>query len=363
MAILKIDSIRLYKFSKAAKRDNYFVKICCGEYYGYGEIALYSKSDDAENSVIDFLRRLYGKSVKEALEYLFASQDSMPAGILSSTELAILDLQGKIAGKNIAQLLNIEKYENPIIMYCIDTNDKEKLFAFLNKLKGSPDIKGIKIRISADAEENRNTVSQIREIYLPSQGILAANANFCYTDGIDFSTESTGVRLLKLHALGLDIVEDPCDIPKEKWKELSEFVSPFAMEYSRAYSSLDELKTAIDTDCATVYKLKPYALPSVLYLNEALKNIDKNISFATENGGFIGIGITQWQILSALFGCIYTECVIKAPLSNCYTEALSGESSVYYENGCCGYSANGNGFGIELDERTLAVNAVKVIDI
>jgi len=354
-----VDNVSIYKFTRNdSSIENYYVKISSGEKCGWGEYVLNASSSESDiQQLLLMADQFYGKTISECLELQHNNKGNLKPSITQGTELALIDLYGKLVEKNVIDVLHLTTNSEVIQLHQIESSDISRIDSMIEILSNSSKCRAVKIYLSGDVEKDEELVTTIRKKYPEESGLLIAAANYNYTDILNYSMESVGVKLNKLHALGVDIVEDPISVGIDEWTRLASFVSPLSLSMDVAAKDLKYAVDAANKNAATIMKITPGASKSVFGVLESAKKIrEAGCALAMSSGNVTGIGCTQWQMIAAGIGCVWVECVQKYPYSKAYHDAIL-KSGLTTGFGYCTINTDVHGFGIEINEDVLKESA------
>ncbi len=369
-----IDTIRIYKFNISAEqnfsfgtwknRQHIFLKLGSKSKTGWGECILsVNKPDISLFEAASCFEQLRGKTVSEAFAYIRSIFGIWKHAFTEMSEMALIDLQGKLTGRSAVDLLVLNGKKPVPGVYVIFSKNPDEVHEKTAAAISSHRDKYIKVKLFGNTETDRAIVSAVRSLAFRENCYLIGDVNCGYSDAFDFSLEKLGIQLIILHTTGLDACEDPAEMSLTDWVELQKFVDPLPLISDYTMRPARKALRTMLPGMSRIYNIHPDTMGSVfdaITLAEKIKADGSLLMIGDDS--LIGPGCAAWQQLAIGLGAEWVEATEKDIESDFYREALS-DTCINYKNGHYSLIEGKNGFGVEINERVLSDYAVQILDL
>lgn len=349
MARQIIEKVKIYTSPLCDGRRYVMLSLHAGGFTGWGEC--YFPRSHCESMITELascLCPLKGLNVSEGLASLRSHIGKLPYSVTEATELALIDLHGRITAKSALSILVLNSRRpipdiSPLRLYNPDT-------AYEEACKAPAGAKIARLRMSGDPETDRALISSLRGISERGKLFIIADCAGCYSDALDFSIEKLGIRLIMFGTAGLDACEDPADLTPSDFFHLREFIAPMPIIASSLCRPARRLLKGFVPEMADYLSLHIGQTASVF---DAVELAEKQRSCGGRLiivGGAEGLSRKQWRQLAIGMGAEWTESTeFISPFAGAVGPAPLGEV-----DGMTCLTGSPDGFGIEINERILA---------
>ena len=369
---MTIDGIRLYLFRLPPEqtplghrvvRQHFFLKLSSGHACGWSEfIAPVGQNDVDIITYTKCFELLRGRTVSEAFAMVRAMLGIWPNTLTEASELALIDLQGKLTGKSAAQLLVLNGRMPVRGVAHLAEKKPNNLARRARMLMSHGRISCIKLQLTGDVDLDRELIRTVRQ-YAPSEKVFLIGApHERYASRLYSTSEQIGMQLLMLYAAGLDACEDPAHLTNAEWVALQEFTENLQLIPESPMRVARKALRNFVPNMAKLYNIRPGYTGSVfdaVLLGERI--LDSGGHILIGDDGFIGPACSAWQQIAIALGADWVETAQKPGRSDFYRAALRN-CGVMFLNGVYN-QVPAAGFGLELDENVLGEHSVCIFNL
>lgn len=226
----------------AGKREHtsvVYVEIKFENLTGYGEAALPDYLPETQESVMDFLSRVYLEqfsnpdATDEILDYIFSlAPKNYPA--IAALDMALHDLKGKILGQPCHKIFGLDKNNCPETSFTIGMDSREVV---LKKLSDAKDFNFLKVKLGGSSD--KMIIETIRSV---TDKAICVDANQGWQEK-EFALEM--IHWLKEQ--GTVFVEQPLNknkIEDAQWLKENSPLPVIADEAIQTFEDIDRIKDA-----------------------------------------------------------------------------------------------------------------------
>ena len=359
--LINVDAETHLSYCSMQNRQHIFIRISDSNYSGWGEVSVSGNTPDYDINCWgrDF-SSLKGMSLSDAFRHLKDNRGVWPFPKTESSEMALLDLAGKILKIPAIELLNLKGREPIPGLFCILENDPDRVaekavMAVERNLRSH-----VKLKIFGKTKQDCELVKAARSV-LGNDTFLCADANSGYKEA---DLRILASQLNELHQAGLDACEDPAERSFEDWVTLQNMVGELALipdDPTRpAWLAVDRILE----NMGRIYNLHPGCMGSIIEL-APLANKIKNFNAALMIGdsSLVGPACTAWQQIAIGLKASWVEALEKHTESNVLAQCTLGQSTEQLADGRFAISELRPGFGLDLDITTLRALADKQLEV
>ena len=360
--LYQIKATRTFSFGTWTSRQHVFLSIKAGGHSGYGEnIISVNQPDVSLDNWKKYLNELIGMQVGDAITYLRERLDVWQDRMTEMTEMALIDLWGKLEKKSALELLELPGREEVCGVYVILSDDLNVVEEKVKYAVSCGKTRFIKVKLFGDETLDCQVVEMVRN-YLPrKETYLIGDVNCGYRpEGTRRDLREIVQSMKRLYQAGLDACEDPAYLEKKEWKELQEQVHPLSLipDYPMR-PSRKACKTIIKGmgDCYNIHPGSAASVFDAVVLAEKIKELGADLMIGDDS--LVGPGCTIWQQLAVGLSARWVEATEKEEDSVFYygcVEKIPTDSRTNPIKFC----PDCYGFGIRLDEEKLALAADKI---
>jgi L-alanine-DL-glutamate epimerase-like enolase superfamily enzyme len=230
------------------------------------------------------------------------------------SELALIDLRGKLTGRSAAELLVLDGRKPVPGVFVILSKDPDNVREKTAAAIASNRDKYIKVKLFGDTETDRAVVSAVRSLASRERCFLIGDVNCGYSDALDFSLEKLGIQLIMLQTAGLDACEDPAEMSFSDWVGLQKFVDPLPLISDYTMRPARKALRTMLPGMSKIYNIHPDTMGSVfdaVALAEKIKADGASLMIGDDS--LIGPGCTAWQQLAIGLGAVSGRIQRKSP--------------------------------------------------
>lgn len=370
----KIDSIRLYlknifaekhfSFGTWTSRQHVIISISARGKTGFAESILSINTPGASLAPWqEALSCLKGADVGEALKRVRTQQGSWQEQLVEVTEMALLDLGGKLVGQNANSLLGLTQNHPVCGVHVILSDNLEEVEESARWAKENGKDRFIKVKLFGKNGLDCDVIRTVRSICPPEKTYLIGDVNCGYR------TEKENVQLpeiaRKLHSLyeaGLNACEDPAFLERQEWVRLQEECAPLEIipDYPMRPS-----RRSIREICAgmgRIYNIHPDSAGSIVdavVLAGRIRELGAGLMIGDDS--LVGPSASIWQQLACGLGARWVEATEKRKESDFYYRCVNSLATDSSKNPIP--VTLRDGFGIDLDEEKLAAEADRTAEV
>lgn len=360
--LYQIKATRKFSFGTWTSRQHIFVSIKAGGKNGYGEnIISVNKPDISLDEWKKWLNELVGMEVGEAIKYLRNHLDVWQDRMTEMTEMALIDLWGKLVQKSALELLELQGRKKVCGVYVILSDDLRVVEEKVKYAISCGKTQFIKVKLFGNEELDCQVIEMVRK-YLPrKETYLIGDVNCGYRPkGTQKELNLIAKNMEKLYQSGLDACEDPAYLEIEEWKELQSQVHPLSLipDYPMRPSRV-ACETIVEGmgDCYNIHPGSAASIIDAISLAEKIKTLGADLMIGDDS--LVGPGCTVWQQMAIGLSARWVEATEKEEDSVFYYECIeqiptdSRTNPIEFQMDCYG-------FGIQLDEMKLALAADRI---
>lgn len=380
----KVESIRLYlkniyavkhfSFGSWTSRQHVFVAVTAQGKTGFAESIMSVNQPEATlEPWRKRLQTLIGQDVGEAILSVRAGQKNCaqngnpngsasgqsekqeiwPEQLIEMTEMALIDLGGKIVEKPALHLLGLEHQHAVYGVHVILSDNLDEVDESTHWAKDNGKERFIKVKLFGQPELDCNVIRTVRRTCPRGSTYLIGDVNCGYrTENAQVSLDEIVEHMNELYEAGLDACEDPAFLDIDEWVELQsrvgnlEIIPDYPMRHNRC--SIHQIRVGM----GEIYNIHPDSSGSIVDAIALAGRIDElGAGLMIGDDSLVGPSASIWQQLAAGLAARWVEATEKR-----------NESDFYY---CCVKSLATDsrynpiridlkdGFGIDLDEAKL----------
>ena len=370
----KIDSVRLYlknifaekhfSFGTWTSRQHVIISVsACGK-TGFAESILSINTPD--KSLVPWqeaLSCLKGADVGEALKRVRTQQGSWQEQLVEMTEMALLDLGGKLVGKSANSLLGLTQNHPVCGVHVILSDDLEEVEESARWAKENGKDRFIKVKLFGKSGLDCDVIRTVRSICPPGKTYLIGDVNCGYrTEKENVPLPEIARKLHSLYEAGLNACEDPAFLERQEWIRLQEECAPLEIipDYPMRPS-----RRSIREICAgmgRIYNIHPDSAGSIVdavVLAGRIRELGAGLMIGDDS--LVGPSASIWQQLACGLGARWVEATEKRKESDFYYRCVNSLATDSSKNPIP--VTLRDGFGIDLDEEKLAAEADRTAEV
>lgn len=350
MALIHIEAKREFSFGIWTSRQHIFLKASAQGCTGWGEEII--SLNQPNISLVEWSSKL--QELKDMqLGQMFAHMEGWHFRLRELTEMALIDLYGKINGISALELFNLTGRAEVPGLYCILEQDASVLLEKATQAAHLGFQTHLKVKLFGNMDVDIPLVTAAKKA-IPGVFLLG-DANMGYRPAYRADGDLTDVaeQLKELHSLGLDACEDPAEMDQVQWIRLQQLVQPLKLVPDVPMRPAATAMETIVPEMGDMFNIHPGSMGSLL---DAVRLIHKIQSFGGEimigDNSLVGPACTAWQQIAIGAGAEFVEALEKDAeypqfydlIVQCNTEVSGGKVVLKQQNA---------GFGLELDTKQL----------
>lgn len=363
--LIQIKATRKFSFGTWTSRQHVFVSIKAGGETGYGEnIISVNQPDISLQEWADWLKELKGLSVSEAIRHLRGHIGVWRDCMTEMTEMALVDLCGKLEKKNALELLGLTGM-NPVYgVYVILSDDLKQIDEKVRYAISCGKSQFIKVKLFGRNDLDCQIVQAVRKYLNRSETYLIGDVNCGYRVKEEKKElECIAEDLTRLYEAGLDACEDPAFLELDEWVQLQDMVKPLSLIPDYPMRPSREAKEMIIRGMGDCYNIHPGSAASIIdaiALAERIRQLEARLMIGDDS--LVGPGCTIWQQLAIGLSGDWVEAVEKEEDSDFYYDLVK-KLATESRNNPIAADLECHGFGVYLDEEKLQRAADKIVEI
>lgn len=365
-AVLYLNQVRAtrkFSFGTWTSRQHVFVSIKAGSETGYGEnIISVNQPDISLEQWKLWLDELVGMSVGDAITYLRNHLDVWQDRMTEMTEMALVDLWGKIEKKSALELLELSGKDPVCGVYVILSDDMKVVEEKVTYAISCGKTRFIKVKLFGNEDLDCQVIGMVRKYLSRNETYLIGDVNCGYRpEGTEKDLGEIIQSMKRLYEAGLDACEDPAFLGLEEWTKLQEQVHPLSLipDYPMRPSRIAR-ETIVEGmgDCYNIHPGSAASIIDAISLAERIRQLGADLMIGDDS--LVGPGCTIWQQMAIGLSAQWVEATEKEEDSDFYYECVESLPTDSHTNPIA-YNANHYGFGIYLNEKKLAEAADQVV--
>ena len=360
-----VESIRLYlkhiyamkhfSFGTWSSRQHVIAAVSAGGKTGFAECILSVNEPEASlKPWKKLLEDLAGLHVGEALKALREHQDIWPEQLMEMTEMALIDLCGKISGCPANALLGLNQGTPVCSVHVILSDNLEEVEESARWAKSQGKNQFIKVKLFGKTGLDCQVIHTVRKICPAEETFLIGDVNCGYRpEGEITPLPQIEEQMKHLHQAGLDACEDPAFLSRDEWVKLQSSVSPLELipDYPMRPS-----RRSIKEICAgmgKIYNIHPDSAGSIVdavVLAGRIRQLGAGLMIGDDS--LVGPSASIWQQLAYGLGARWVEAAEKRNESDFFYRCVRSLATDSSQNPVT-FTLK-DGFGIDLDEEKLA---------
>ena len=360
-----VESIRLYlkhiyamkhfSFGTWSSRQHVIAAVSAGGKTGFAECILSVNEPEASlKPWKKLLEDLAGLHVGEALKALREHQDIWPEQLMEMTEMALIDLCGKISGCPANALLGLNQGTPVCSVHVILSDNLEEVEESARWAKSQGKNQFIKVKLFGKTGLDCQVIQTVRKICPAEETFLIGDVNCGYRpEGEITPLPQIEEQMKDLHQAGLDACEDPAFLSRDEWVKLQSSVSPLELipDYPMRPS-----RRSIKEICAgmgKIYNIHPDSAGSIVdavVLAGRIRQLGAGLMIGDDS--LVGPSASIWQQLAYGLGARWVEAAEKRNESDFFYRCVRSLATDSSQNPVT-FTLK-DGFGIDLDEEKLA---------
>ncbi|UKI31969.1 MAG: hypothetical protein L6W00_30510 [Lentisphaeria bacterium] len=218
---LKVEVKREFSYGSWPRRFHCIVELEADGMFGYGEICI--PETDSQPFNPDIYNACYhtwlGLSLEAVFRMITDKRGIFPDKVLESTEMALIDLQGKLFGRSATDLLGLPTSTPTPGLFCILQHEPERLRAAAETFLKRGPVTHVKLKLFGNEEHDAKLIRVLRET-MGKNCFIAGDVN----DGYERDLKKLTPILKHLADTGLNACEDPARMTWEEWHILQDSV-------------------------------------------------------------------------------------------------------------------------------------------
>lgn len=359
----QVRATRKFSFGTWTSRQHVFVSIKAGSETGYGEnIISVNQPDISLEQWKLWLDELVGMSVGDAITYLRNHLDVWQDRMTEMTEMALVDLWGKIEKKSALELLELSGKDPVCGVYVILSDDMKVVEEKVTYAISCGKTRFIKVKLFGNEDLDCQVIGMVRKYLSRNETYLIGDVNCGYRpEGTEKNLGEIIQSMKRLYEAGLDACEDPAFLGLEEWTKLQEQVHPLSLipDYPMRPSRIAR-ETIVEGmgDCYNIHPGSAASIIDAISLAERIRQLGADLMIGDDS--LVGPGCTIWQQMAIGLSAQWVEATEKEEDSDFYYECVESLPTDSHTNPIA-YNANHYGFGIYLNEKKLAEAADQVV--
>lgn len=363
--LIQIKATRKFSFGTWTSRQHVFVSITAGGENGYGEnIISVNQPDISLQEWADWLKELKGRSVSQAIGYLRDHIGIWRDRMTEMTEMALVDLWGKLEKKSALELLGLTGTKPVYGVYVILSDDLKQIDEKVRYAISCGKSQFIKVKLFGDNELDCKIIRLVRQYLSRSETYLIGDVNCGYRpQETEKEIGNIAEDMMHLYKAGLDACEDPAFLERDEWVQLQSMVKPLSLIPDYPMRPSRAAKETIVRGMGDCYNIHPGSAASIIdaiALAERIRELDARLMIGDDS--LVGPGCTIWQQLAIGLSGDWVEAVEKEEDSDFYYDLVQQLATESRKNPIEA-DLNGYGFGVYLDEEKLAEAADQVVRV
>ncbi|RHQ18213.1 hypothetical protein DW974_04055 [Lachnospiraceae bacterium AM48-27BH] len=361
----QVHATRKFSFGTWTSRQHVFVSIKAGTETGYGEnIVSVNQPDVSLEDWKVWLQELVGLSVGEAIDYLRAHLETWRDRMTEMTEMALVDLWGKVVRKNALELLELPGRDPVYGVYVILSDDMQVIENKVKYAISCGKTKFIKVKLFGDEALDCQVIGMVRKYLSREETYLIGDVNCGYRpEGTEKPLNEITDSMMQLYEAGLDACEDPAFLNLKEWQALQTQVHPLSLipDYPMRPSRVAQ-KTIIEGmgDCYNIHPGSAASIFDAISLAGRIRELGADLMIGDDS--LVGPGCTIWQQLAIGLSAQWVEATEKEEDSDFYYGCIKQIATDSHTNPIV-YDSKCFGFGLYLDEEKLKESSDQVIRI
>lgn len=360
-----ISSIRLYmknvhglkhfSFGTWSSRQHVIAGISANGHTGFAEcIMSVNQPESSLKPWKKLLEGLAGLDVGKALREVRNCQGTWPEQLIEMTEMALIDLGGKLAGCPANSLLGLAENKPVYGVHVILSDDLKEVEESACWAREHGKSRFIKVKLFGRTQLDCEIIKTVRKVCPKAETFLIGDVNCGYrVEGTEASLEEIKEFMGRLEEAGLDACEDPAFLTRDEWVVLQSGVHPlklipdYPMRPSRR--SIKEICRGM----GEIYNIHPDSAGSIVdgvVLARRIKELGAGLMIGDDS--LVGPSASIWQQLAYGLGARWVEATEKRKESDFFYQCVRSLATDSSENPV--KVRLKDGFGIDLDEEKLA---------
>jgi L-alanine-DL-glutamate epimerase-like enolase superfamily enzyme len=364
---IPVDAERRFSYGVQKGRLHAFIRITAGSHHGWTELNITSAIPDKKApaylaSQLKWYGELKGLTVAEALKAIVARR---PKGVreLEVTEMALLDLAGRLAGKPTIELLGLNGKEPIPGVFCILSDDPaevEKMakLALQQKLRTH-----LKVKLYGKVTTDIAVVQAARKEIGPD-AFLVGDVNGGYRPKqTDEDIAHIADALRQLHAAGLSACEDPAYMTIAQWEALQAAVGGLALIPDVPVRPSWSASAQIRPGMGRIFNMHPGCMGSVMEtvsLGHLIQSWERKLMVG--DASLVGPACPAWTQMAIGLGADWVEAIEKPQENDVFQRCLIKNAVDRTPDGRFFIRENLPGWGFEIDETKLRDMAATVVE-
>ena len=322
------------------------------------------KSVNEENTGLEdwekLLCEIAGAGIGESLRIVRAKRGIWPEQLVEMTEMALIDLAGKVLGISGADLLGLGEARPVCGVHVILNPDPAKVRQSALWARDHGKSRYIKVKLFGDLQTDLGVIRAVRSVCDNESTYLIGDVNCGYLpDGMQCSDEMIGELshiLSCLQEAGLNACEGPASLTVEEWHRLQALAHPLALIPDAPLRSSRESIRKVRPGMGEIYNIHPDSAGSLIdavLLADRIREFGGKVMIGDDS--LLGPSTAIWQQVAACLPAEWVEATRKKEESEFYNRALIRSASDDSVNPI--RMEKRSGFGVELNEAILSLEA------
>lgn len=359
--LVQIDAHRHFSFGTWHSRQHLFVGVGSGEQLGWGEeVADLNRPDFDPMEWGNLLQQLKGLSIGSAFAWLNHNEDTLPSRLREMTEMALIDLVGKIRGITAHQLLGLYNTAAVPGLYCLLENDPSVLKTKAEQAKSKGFTTHMKLKLFGNKQLDNQLIEAVRQVY-GTDAYIVGDVNYGYRVQEAEDLGELAYTLTALANTGLSACEDPAEMKIAQWEQLQRMVKPLDLIPDVLLRPAKLAIMTVKPQMGNIFNIHPGAMGSItdaILLAEKIQSFGGRIMIG--DNSLIGPACTVWQQIAIGLGVCWVEAIEKPDELPQFAEWTQRRATFLGPNGLVSLassefpaSRNSFGFGLYMDKELL----------
>lgn len=350
MFLIHVSVKREFSFGVWNSRQHIFLKVRSGSQVGYGEEII--SLNDPDVSLAD-----WGGKLKQ-LEHLplgamWGQMQGWPHRLREMTEMALIDLYGKVNGASALSILGLQRREAVPGLYCILEQNPASVYEKAKKAAEQGMQSHIKVKLFGSIETDIPVITAAKDAV--PHAFLVGDVNMGYRKAYEQGSAADVAETLQyLHRAGLDACEDPAEMDRSQWIDLQKQVQPLQLIPDAPMRPAAASLRTVVPEMGGIFNIHPGSMGSLLDAVQLIRKIQSfNGGIMIGDNSLIGPACTVWQQIAIGSGALFVEALEKKEEMPQYLDMVRRSATAMDEHGRTHLAAELPGFGLELDEKQL----------
>lgn len=353
-----IYAVKHFSFGSWSSRQHVIVALEAVGKVGFAESILSVNCPDATlDDWREKVSRLPGLHAGQAVAEVRGHQDEWPEQLVEMLEMALIDLCGKIKGIPGNHLLGLYETHPVCGVHVILSDRLDEVAESAQWARAHHKSRFIKVKLFGREALDCDVIRTVRGICPPEETYLIGDVNCGYRrENGSAPLAEIARHLHALHGAGLDACEDPAFLQRQEWVDLQKMAAPLELIPDYPMRPSRRSVGEICPGMGEIYNIHPDSAGSILdavVLAGRIREMGAGLMIGDDS--LVGPSATIWQQLASGLNARWVEATEKRNESDFYYRSVKSLATDSTSNPI--KISLKPGFGIELDEKKLALEA------